>query len=274
MRRVHITGQPPADWVAEAEAVTDQLRNAHDADTRKAIIEANTKLWRDDRIREWLRAQFHDKCWFSEARESVSSIHVDHFRPKGRIKDELGGEAGEGYWWLAFDWRNYRICGQLLNVKKGDLFPICEGERCKPDDPVSLRLEAPILIDPLTDQARLISFEADEDGCRAISAAGNDEQDRTRAERTIEILGLNLRDQLNRKRKDKWDRCLRHIQDYVSAQRTYGAQALKLVGQAAAVRELDELRSYAAEFSSVADACIEKEAPAALKGRLLDLTAR
>jgi hypothetical protein len=267
---VIIQGEPPADWVAEAEAATDQLRNAVDEAARKAIIEAKQGLWRDDRIRHWLLGQFHDKCWFSESRESVSAIHVDHFRPKGRIKDESGGDTREGYWWLAFDWRNYRICGQLLNVKKGDLFPICEGKRCRPDDLVSLRLEAPILIDPLTDQARLISFEADEDGCRAIPAAGNDEQDRIRAERSIEILGLNLRDQLNRARKDKWDQCLRHIQDYVSAHQTYGAQALKLVSQSTAVTELNELRGYASEFSSVADACIEKNAPESLKGMLRD----
>jgi hypothetical protein len=271
MRRVHIDGEPPADWVAEADTVTGQLRTAADEAARKAIIKANEGLWRDARIREWLRAQFNDKCWFSEARESVSAIHVDHFRPKGRIKEGVGSETYEGYWWLAFDWRNYRICGQLLNVKKGDLFPICEGQRCTPDDPVSLQLEAPILIDPLSDQARLISFEADEDGCRAIPAAGNDDQDRLRAERTIEILGLNLRDQLNRNRKDKWDQCVRHIQDYVSAQKTYGAQCLKRVVQAKAVEELDELRRYEAEFSSVADACIEREAPEALKGRLHDL---
>jgi hypothetical protein len=35
----------------------------------------------------------------------------------------------------------------------------------------------------LSDQERLISFKVDEDDCRAISAAGNDEQDRIRAER-------------------------------------------------------------------------------------------
>jgi len=157
-----------------------------------------------------------------------------------------------------------------LNVKKGDLFPICEGERCRPNDPSSFHLEAPILIDPLTDQARLISFEVDEDGCRAISAAGNDETERIRAERSIEILGLNIRDQLNRKRKEKWDQCLGHIRDYLSAQETWGAQALKLVSQAAARKELTALIDYAAEFSSVAEACIEKEAPIALKGMLRD----
>lgn len=146
MRQVRITGEPPADWVAEAEVVTDLLRKATDETARQAIIDAKQQLWRDDRIRKWLLGQFNNKCWYSEAYESVSSIHVDHYRPKGRLKEELGGATCEGYWWLAFDWKNYRICGQLLNVKKGDLFPITEGNRCKPDDPVSLQLEAPVLI--------------------------------------------------------------------------------------------------------------------------------
>jgi hypothetical protein len=56
----------------------------------------------------------------------------------------------------------------------------------------------------------------------------------------------------------------------VSARETQGAQILKLVQQTAAIKELHELRTYAAEFSSVADACIEKNAPESLKGMLRD----
>ncbi|UHD17005.1 hypothetical protein [Thiocapsa bogorovii] len=98
-----------------------------------------------------------------------------------------------------------------------------------------------------------------------MPALGNDDQDRIRAKQTIEILGLNIRDQLNRKRKEKLDDCLRHISDYVSTHRTFRAQSLKLVQQTTAKAELIRLRDYASEFSSVADACIEKEAPEALK---------
>jgi hypothetical protein len=266
MRRVHIDGTPPADWMTEADAVTDQLRAATDTEARKAIIDANHGLWRDERIRTWLRRQFHDKCWFSEAREGVSAIHVDHFRPKGRIKDDRQGiVAHEGYWWFAFDWRNYRICGQLINTKKGDLFPICEGERCKPDDEPSFHLEAPVLIDPITDQARLISFRVDEDGCLAHSAPGNDPVEQDRAERTIEILGLNRLDVLNGSRKRVWDACMLHISQYCGARNTHGAQALALIEQRKAKDALKRLTDYSAEFSSVAAACIEKEAPQALR---------
>lgn len=271
MRRVRITGAPPQSWVDRAEEITQQLRDADDEASRRALIDANEGFWRDDRIRDWLLSQFNNKCWYSEAIDSAASIHVDHYRPKCRVKEELGGDTCEGYWWLAFDWNNYRICGQLLNVKKGDLFPIAEGNRCNPADPVSLRLEAPILIDPITDQARLISFESDEDSCLAVPAAGIDEPDRIRAERTIEILGLNLRDRLNVKRRDTWDECQMQITEYCSAHATQGAQALKQVLQAKVTSELKRKISYEAEFSSVAEACIEKNAPEPLKRLIFEM---
>ena len=225
MRRVRINGTPPQDWVTEAEAVTQQLRDAVDEAGRIAIIEANKGLWIDDRIRNWLLGQFNNKCWYSEAQDSVSSIHVDHYRPKGRIKQALGANPEVGYWWLAFDWNNYRICGQLLNVKKGDLFPIVEGARCTANDPVSLQLEAPTLIDPLTDQTRLISYDKDEDACIAVVAGGIGEPDQARATTTIEIMGLNRRPRLNEKRNQFWDRCMMRISDYVQAA---GPQALEV----------------------------------------------
>lgn len=261
MRRVRINGTPPADWVAEAEAVTLELRVAADEVTRNGIIAAKESLWRDDRIRNWLLSQFNNKCWYSEAQDSVSSIHVDHYRPKGRIKQDLGASTEGGYWWLAFSWKNYRICGQLLNVKKGDLFPIIEGARCNADDPVSLELETPFLIDPLSDQTRLISYEKDEDACVAVPSAGIVEPDITRATKTIEIMGLNLRPRLNEKRNDFWDRCMMRITEYQNAP---GPQALRLVAQSSAKAALKEMIRYDSEFSSVSEACIRKNAPESL----------
>lgn len=268
MRKVRINGTPPVDWVADAEAVTQQLRVAANEPARDAIIAANEALWRDDRIRDWLLGQFNNKCWYSEAQDSVSSIHVDHYRPKGRVKQELGANPECGYWWLAFSWNNYRICGQLLNVKKGDLFPIIEGVRCTADNPVSLQLEAPVLIDPLSDQTRLISYEKDEDACIAVVAAGIAEPDITRAEKTIEIMGLNLRPRLNEKRNEFWDRCMMKIDEYQNAT---GAQVLRLVAQSSAKAALKEMVHYDSEFSSVSEACIRKYAPQPLIAAIFEI---
>ena len=76
------------------------------------------------------------KCWYSEAPDAVSDWHVDHFRPKKRTLDEDKTEH-EGYHWLAFDWRNYRIAGSYTNsphrdgqgVTRGkwDYFPLANG---------------------------------------------------------------------------------------------------------------------------------------------------
>ena len=260
MRRVVIQGTPPADWVADADAVTIRLHAAANEAERSEIIKEKESLWRDDRIRDWLLQQFANKCWYTEAYDTVSSIHVDHYRPKGRVKDLEGNEC-EGYWWLAFEWKNYRICGQLINVKKLDIFPIVEGARANSTDPVSLELEAPLLIDPLTDQARLISYEKDEDGCIAVPAAGISEAEEHRADKTIELLGLNLRDRLNQKRAEFWDECLMAITEFIGAD---GPQALRQVRQASAQNKLKQMVAYSTEFSSVSEACIWKNAPGPL----------
>ena len=84
--------------------------------------------------------------------------------------------------------------------------------------------------------------------------------DRFKAEKTIEILGLNRIDRLNQKRGKKWDECLSLIEDYAGA-RGRGAQALIWLMKNISISKLKEKVKYDAEFSSVAEACIRKNAP-------------
>ncbi|MEM6192259.1 hypothetical protein [Shewanella scandinavica] len=261
MRKVIITGTPPADWVAEADAITVQLHAAADAAARQIILDRHEGFWRDARIRDWLMGQFANKCWYTEAEESISPIHVDHFRPKGRVKN-LDGSYEDGYWWLTFNWKNYVIAGHLINSKKADVFPIMDGEHRSPVNCTyaQLKLEGTVLIDPLTDQARLISYERDDDGCVAVLAGGIDDLEKFKAEKTIEILGLNRIDRLNLKRGKKWDECLSAIEDYRGA-KAHGAQALVWMMKETSIARLKEKVKYDAEFSSIAEACIRKNAP-------------
>lgn len=260
MRKVVITGTPPRDWLDEADQLTVQLKAAPDETARHAIIKANKNFWLDDRIRDWLLQQFANKCWYTEAAESVSSIHIDHFRPKGRITNP-DGSTESGYWWLSFNYKNYVIAGQLINVKKRDYFPMCEGEdRARENCSESqLRLEGAALIDPLTDQTRLISYERDDDGCIAVLAGGiNCSVEQFMAQQTIEILGLNRLSRLNQKRASTWDACLREISDYKGAN-AQGAKALVWLMKTLAISRLKDKIKYEAEFSSVAEACIRKK---------------
>ncbi|MCY2967875.1 MAG: hypothetical protein NT069_30320 [Planctomycetota bacterium] len=224
------------------------------------IIESNEKLWKDDRIRNWMFALFNNKCWYSEAQESVSYYHVDHFRPKGRVSDDQTDLITDGYWWLAFNWTNYRISGGVLNSKKNDVFPYADMTRAVHNDPSSVAKECPILIDPVVEEeARLISYDwRDEETCIAVQAGGITPEQASRVDRTIEILGLNRETRLNQKRAQLWEKCRLTIADYRGAQ---GATCFALVEQKNAKRKLKEMISYDAEFSSVAEACVRKTAP-------------
>lgn len=258
MRKIKIPPghTPPQDWLDEAQQITDALAAAPSDAERDALIDRHAKLWRDVRIRDWLLGLFHNKCWYTEAQESVSAYHVDHYRPKGQVTDIGRTHPEPGYWWLAFDWRNYRICGQLINVKKNDVFPLVEGHRATPDAPKSLKLEAPALIDPTTDDARLISFEMDEDGCRAVAMPGADADECARVDATIDIIGLNRLDRLNQKRADVWRDCKDQLASYVAA--ADEPLALKTLKRAIVLDDLRKRVKYESELSSVAEACIRK----------------
>lgn len=257
MRKIRIDGTPPQDWIDCANKITQQLHDAVDEVARKKILDDNEGLWRDDRIRNWLLKQFNNKCWYSEAYDSVSSVHVDHFRPKGRVT-ELDHTTCDGYWWLTFDWKNYRIAGQLINTKKHDKFPLISGHRAVSNDITTLELECYYLIDPLTEDVNLISYEKDEDACMAVPAIDIDQDDLKRVTQTIDIIGLNRLDKLNQKRLDFWDECIQQILKYTSSQ---GATSLKRINRKSATTELKKMINYKSEFSSVCMACIRKNAP-------------
>tara|TARA_R110000850_G_scaffold258078_1_gene384540 strand:- start:863 stop:1681 length:819 start_codon:yes stop_codon:yes gene_type:complete len=259
---------PPLDWLSEADRVTVGLGEATNEDERDELIEKYARLWRDDRVRDWLLGLFNNKCWYTESKEGVSAYHVDHFRPKGKVTDigRLNPEAG--YWWLAFKWTNYRICGQLINVKKSDVFPLVNGHRATYDMPESLELEAPTLIDPTTNDARLISFEMDEDGCRAVPMPGAEEEDCLRVDATIEIIGLNRLDRLNQKRADVWRYCQEKIASYESY--AQAPLALKQLHRALILNDLRECVKYESELSSVAEACIRKLGNEVIKAQVMD----
>ena len=266
MRQIHIPAgsTPPQDWMKRADALTVQLLAAPDDATRLALVWANRRLWRDKGLLAWLSGLSHGKCWYSEALESVSAYHVDHFRPKGRATQSEGTKRA-GYWWLVFDWKNYRVCGQLLNVKKRDLFPVEFPGLAAAGKPATLDVEACSLIDPLKPEAWLISFERGDNGeCVAEPSPGVDGDDLKRVTITIEVLGLNRLVALNKNRAGIWDQCFARIQDYKNAGNEpilNTCEALRFV----AARALVELSSEAAEFSSVAKACIAKLAPLALR---------
>lgn len=168
MIHINIDGKrPPDEWCEKAEKITEQLRELDNHDERTKLIEKNQEIWKE--IKKWLIDLSDGKCWYSEARDIVSDYHVDHFRPKNSAK-ELDGTYREGYWWLAFDWRNYRIAGAICNCRhrsadgdtrgKHDFFPLQEGSPVANSPTCDLEDEIIYLLDPTDpDDPLLLTFD-------------------------------------------------------------------------------------------------------------------
>lgn len=106
-------------WLATSKQLIERLAALEAAggrEERNVLIDKNKPHW--DALKPWLLALSGGKCWFSEVRELYSHYDVEHFRPKKAAK-ALNGVNRDGYWWLAFDYMNLRLCGNVGNRKKG-----------------------------------------------------------------------------------------------------------------------------------------------------------
>ena len=245
--------QPPAEWLERADEVTAELNTTNNNEKKRKIIETK-RLWTDPKLKKWLQCLSHNKCWYSESIEKVSPYHVDHFRPKNRSK-HLDGTAGEWYWWLAFEWRNYRISGARCNQKKSNFFPLKEGTHpCKPDSDVNDEIF--YFLDP-TDPNDPLLLTFDESG-KSYPTADVDTWEYKRAAETIKLLHLNF-EILGDERKKLWNTCRWHIIEVENALKEM-AETPKNVRANEKVKsnlkKLSCLSSPKSEFSSTACACL------------------
>lgn len=199
-----INNPPPADWIKRAEAVTQLLIDAQE-DERAGIIEANKGLWSE--LKEHLANLRNRKCWYSESINAGAHCHVDHFRPKTNALDELGDNKG-GYWWLAFEWINYRYSGPAANVRKKDYFPVLQNKANNYGE--NTNLEDILLLDPITmgDPSKL-SFDGVEGKVIPKSLDVNS-RDYKRAFYSIERYNLNV-EGLKEGRRQKYGKAMNLI---------------------------------------------------------------
>jgi uncharacterized protein (TIGR02646 family) len=150
-------------WRKAAASVLDEVLSARSARSRSAILRSvrSTKVWRD--FYSLLPDALTKKCWYCEAEEVRSDMPVDHFRPKSAVE---GVPAHNGYWWLAYDWRNYRcsctFCNsrRVMNTTEGgkqNSFPIFNEAARAMSSGDSVDRERPAILDPFdpTDEKAL-----------------------------------------------------------------------------------------------------------------------
>ena len=117
-------------WLNKAEQKIKTLsRKTSHAERAKYLSRVN--IWSE--FKPILIKYFGDKCWYSECSLEGAFGDVDHFRPKNRSTDEQENTIlPDGYWWLAYDYFNYRLSCEKCNRSfgsggKNDKFPLKAG---------------------------------------------------------------------------------------------------------------------------------------------------
>lgn len=243
-------------WLAKSAQLVGDLA-ALDAEgkreERNALIEANRDHW--GALKAWLLALSAGKCWFSEVRELYSHYDVEHFRPKKEAK-ALDASLRDGYWWLAFDYMNFRACGNVGNRKKGGWFPLKDGSLCSTHAQPCEESETRYLLDPIDDDdVALIAF--DEEG-KVVPMPGASDWEQTRVDETVKRLKLNQHAPLAEARRKVWQQVDHLIADFTKAKSRCGAgnnpaAKAKLTEVRASVRAMT---NSTAELSSVARWCL------------------
>ncbi len=225
----------PNDWQARADKALNELRKEiEDAEqaarlagediaaARKTAITEGLKkksrqqVWRD--LAKPLSVLRKYKCWYSESKNPTSDKDVDHFRPKNRVAED---PDHEGYWWLAFNWRNYRYSCQWCNQRRVDAANGTDGGKLDhfPVAPRSFRArqeadrwesEEVELLDPIDpDDWKLLTFLPNGQPTPAKSP-GTREYDR--AATSIQVYHLHCRE-LVRERKTLASRIQRLVEE-------------------------------------------------------------
>lgn len=253
MIHIHITEAPPEDWQEKAANLSRRLENAASQEERNKIIEDNSAVWSE--LKNWLLGFSYGKCWFSEARDCISHWEVEHFRPK-KIARDLDGTEHEGYWWLAFDWKNFRISGNVVNRKKGGYFPLHESSRRASSVNRNIDDELYVFLDPtVLHDTTLVSF--DESGAM-IAPKDLTEDDQARVQISIEKFKLNDYQPLIDGRKEIWNTCRILINECENKMKEYQSSpsATKRAEIEEKNKSLQMMLSPRAPFSATAAACL------------------
>jgi hypothetical protein len=187
----------PKKALDAARDAAEKLEAVAAADRSKFISDRD-KLWKA--FRDAFLEASNGKCWFSECKDRGALSDVDHFRPKS---EAIRGDASydDGYPWLAFDWRNFRLSAQLCNRLytnpdtnivggKGAHFPLAiDSPKAHWDDRCE-DAEQPILLDPTCPaDVELVTFDAD--GLVSPTKLCSEAQ-KHRVEVSAKILNLDL----------------------------------------------------------------------------------
>lgn len=196
MRYVDTSHLPRLAQVDPLDNAAAEISGLADAEQRSAYIDARADLWGTLRTALWGLGSC--KCWFSEAILQHQQGHVEHYRPKKKV----AATAHPGYWWDAFDWKNFRFAHPTVNLRvtdyltgklagKGTYFPL-RNQDARANSKAEEIHEEPVLLDPTrAADCRLLCFDSANGRARPRFSEGADAWKHRRAQASIEYYHLN-----------------------------------------------------------------------------------
>ncbi|HYT35638.1 MAG TPA: hypothetical protein VEL49_00560 [Ktedonobacteraceae bacterium] len=261
-------------WRERLRKAEEELRNLPDGKTRSDIFVKYSHLWSD--VKEHYRALSYDKCWYCETSTHRIPGDIDHYRPKAGVTDT----DHPGYWWLGFDWRNWRFACRYCNSQftdpetgipggKGNYFPLLDGEKHRIldenecEDYEDLLKEGPVLLDPTEhNDPVLLTFTRDglpgsteEEPVEKEQKSG----DYRRAKESIRLYHLD-HSRLVRVRRRIYNHVYRLVHDYQRFQKKWEKEhdrSAQAVARRAA-KELGRMIAPDAEYSMTARAYLKE----------------
>jgi uncharacterized protein (TIGR02646 family) len=203
---------PPNQWVRDARKAYEVIKNLPASERTSIAINKYSRIWGS--LKKDFREISYQKCWYCESLIDVERGEMDHFRPKAGI---TGVPDHPGYWWLAFEWRNFRFSCSTCNSGnpdpekrgredakggKGNHFPLLHGEaqRIKVECTYDRHWrEQPKLLDPTNpNDPGLLTFGLD----GKPRPSRNNKIDYERAQESIRIYQLDHGAKNRRRRND------------------------------------------------------------------------
>ena len=202
-----------AEQTSEGGAAYDLQPNEYRSGSKK--FEFENRIYSAKSVKSALLKAQHKKCCYCESKFSSTSYGaVEHFRPKGGVKQKQGqSQQYPGYYWLAYDWDNLLVsCERCNSSHKGNLFPLAVQKRRARSHHDDVTEERPLFLDP-----------AQEDPRRHIRFRGEVPYGITkRGQKTIQGMGLRRPD-LEEARREKLAP-LRRLHSLVELSKNFGDQ--------------------------------------------------
>jgi hypothetical protein len=196
------------EWETRAQELTRELDALEPEDRSHFIDQYRDETWGADEMLNALRTLVGNKCWYSEVPLEGADPNVDHFRPKGQVREvdeefQNTRETSRGYWWLAFEPRNFRLASMHANQRrvdvdtqggKWDYFPVLNG-RAAERTPLRLIIENVLALDPCSaSDVSLLWFDPDGKPCCSEWKRKPNALDEQRVRTTIWLYHLNKRE--------------------------------------------------------------------------------